>query len=255
MRNAWRLGLVLMCCSPAFAPEDRLNPYAPPLGLFNLERFWKQVQDEPNEPPGIILMRKEWTDARAEYPQGLGDALLANPGFLEKVDRKTALTLLELLTVAEHHLLMEHPSVIQSDSLRDLVREGRILSYLKAGNRFSAPNLLQFTLPAIAAGSVGYMTLAMHWYLSAPAAKPGTLADAYINYGMAGIAVWVGPLLIASGARRALDAVVFQMMLARLRSEAQEVGADWQPSPEFFNARPCGLSRLLKSPLRALRPK
>ncbi len=247
MRNAWRLGLVLLLCVPAFAP-DEVNPYDPPGGFsrssenrveFNLQAFYGQTGGNPDS------IRKE-----LESPQQrelVASALFADPGFLQTVPRKAALAFLAPLTVAHHRRLKESPALTQNEALRELVREGRILSYLPA--KPNSPD--RFWRVAAWGGIIGMApTLLLSVWLHDPSFLI-SLGRASGIYAVPAVAIPLADYFM----RKTMDYISFQLLLMRLQAEAREVGPDWQPSAQFFEANVCGYERLRKSPLKALRPK
>ncbi len=113
MRNAWRLGLVLLLCAPAFAPDEgpppEGNPYQSPgteiqdgivlENEFDLDSFLGQMHADPGR---IEAELKSWR--RREQ---VATALIANPTFLQRQDRRVALAFLRPLSVEQHRRLKE----------------------------------------------------------------------------------------------------------------------------------------------------
>ncbi len=256
MRNAWRLGLVLLLCGPAWAP-DEMNPYDPPGGFsqpsgnraeFDLRAFYGQTGGSPES------IRKELKSPRQR--DLVANALCADPHFLQTIPREAALAFLVPLTVAQHARLKTNSSLNDKESLRELIREGRILSYLESESgigRWARKTSFDSAGNLGVWGAMGGMLVWLGYLYAGyvPKSFPG-----FLGSGLAGIlGGFFSPLAGLAGLKLINQAISDQLLFARLRQEAREVGVDWQPSNEFFAANTCGYERLRKSPLNALRPQ
>lgn len=237
--RSWLILVLLL--APFVRADDEVNPYAPPAAetfseTFDLARF-REALLRSGTGPQFVLVSKEFlgNPPKPRRCEALGRALVENPNFLLQARPRTALTLLAYVPVEGHRRLQEVPAVAQNETLRELVREGRILSYLREGNRYRSSSLKAYNARSgailtgmfvgwsVLMGGIWYDPLLFH---DGKRVLIERLMAVFAAFPLAGLGT-------VETIRRSLDLIAHQMMIWRLSAEAEALDENWKPSVEM----------------------